>query len=50
MVDESREVVASSQIMEMLISDVQGDTEKGMWVGGSVSCTSILSWLINIHV
>lgn len=27
---ESKEV-ASSQIMEMLVSDIQGDTEKGMW-------------------
>lgn len=28
--DESKEV-ASSQIMQMLVSDVQGDTEKGVW-------------------
>lgn len=28
--DESKEV-ASSQIMEMLVSEIQGDTEKGMW-------------------
>lgn len=36
--DESKEV-ASSQIMEMLVSDVQGDTEKEVW--GEFSSTHL---------